>query len=81
MRDYRFTHKRFDTHDQIIKHDTGTLSGHSAKEVKHRAVRRFGLQAWNSWTCTAHGTFQRTHTPTPERPYRGVLTLEPIKME
>ena len=78
---YRCTHTRYDTHDTLIEHESVTLSGHTAKEVKHHAVRRFGLQAWNCWTCTANGTYQRTHTWTADRPYRGVLTLEPMKLE
>lgn len=81
LRPYRCTHTRYDDHDQPIEHDAVTLSGHTAKEVKHRAVKRFGLQAWESWTCTATGTYQRVHIWTPERPYRGILILEPTQLE
>ena len=78
---YRYTHKRFDTHEQPIAWDTGVISADTAEAVKDRLTERFGLQDWNGWTCTANGTHQRTHTPTPKRPYRGVLILEPIQLE
>ena len=80
-RHYRYTHKRFDTYEQPIAWDTGVISADTAEAVKDRLTERFGLQDWNGWTCTANGTHQRTHTPTPKRPYRGVLILEPIQLE
>lgn len=81
LRHYKATHTRIDDNDQPIQHDVVTLSGYTAKEVKHIAVRRFGLQSWEHWTCTAGGTFQRVHIRTDQRPYRGIMTLEPIKPE
>ena len=77
-RSFRYTHKRFDAHEQPIAWDAGVIS---TEAVKDRLTARFGLQDWNDWTCTANGTHQRTHTPTPARPYRGVLILEPIQLE
>lgn len=79
LRTYRYTHKRLGDHDRIITYNCGNITGHTAKEIKHRLVKRFGLQAWESWTCTVHGTYQKTHPWTPERPYRGLITVEPIK--
>ena len=78
---YKYTHKRFDAHEQPIAWDAGVITGDTAEAVKHRLVERFGLQDWNAWACTANCTYQRTHKPTPERPYRGFLTLEPIHLE
>ena len=80
-RSYRYTHKRFDTHEQPIAWDAGVISGETGEAVKDRLTERFGLKDWNAWTCTASGTFQRTHTPTPERPYRGVIIVERIKAD
>ena len=76
---YRCTYTSHDPQDRLLEHTVAILAGVSTETVKVRAGERFRLGDWNSWTCTAKGAFQRTHTPTPERPYRGILTLEPIE--
>ena len=81
MPDYRCTYTQHDTNDSLMEHTVAILAGVSSEAVKLRAGERFGLGDWNPWTCTADGAFQRTHTPTPERPYRGIITLEPIKKQ
>ena len=78
-RSYRYTHKRFDAQQQLICRDGGIITGTTPEAVKERLTARFGLQDWNCWTCTCDGTHQRTHTLTPQRPYRGVITVAPIK--
>ena len=76
---YRCIHKRYNDQNTLFRHDVVTLCGNTLKAVKDRAEQCFGLHDWNGWACTAKGTHQRTHTPSPECPYRGVLTLEPLK--
>ena len=81
MLHFRYTHTRSNREGERIAHDTGTIEGHTAKSVKHFLVRRFKLQTWGPWTCLPNGKYQRTHIWTPERPYRGIITVAPIEKE
>lgn len=78
LRAYQYTHTRYDHHDAVIQRDVGTIERWTTQTVKHAIVKRFGLQAWSPWSCLADGTYQRTHTWTEERPYRGIITVRPI---
>ena len=75
---FRYTHTRYNREGEVIADDTGTLKGYTPKAVKLALVKRFHLQAWSSWTHLPNGKYQRIHIWTPERPYRGSITLKPI---
>ena len=75
LRHFRYTHTRYNRENELISHDTGPISGHTDKSVKHALVKRFHLQTWDSWTCLPNGTYKRSHNCNQ---YRGIITVEPI---
>ena len=77
-RRYQFTQTRYDAHDSLILHEVGEVEGYTEKQIKISLVKRCGLQAWESWTCLADGTYQRVHIFNEDRPYRGIITVRPI---
>ena len=72
---FRYTHTRYNRENELISHDTGPISGNTAKSVKFALVKKFHLQAWDSWTCLPNGTYKRSHNCNQ---YRGIITIEPI---
>ena len=74
---FRYTHTRYDREGEILSHDTGPISGHTAKSVKHTLVKRFHLQAGGSWTCLPNGTHKRSYR-CPHTGERNSISLEPI---
>ncbi|MYC75407.1 hypothetical protein F4X10_06515 [Candidatus Poribacteria bacterium] len=59
---FRYTYNRYNRDGQILKHNTGTLSGHTVKSVRLTLVKRFRLQGTGgTWTALVNGTHKRSH--------------------
>ena len=66
-RRYQFTQTRYDVHDSVILHEVGEVEGCTENGKSRLALSKdAGLQAWESWTCLADGTYQRRITFSPK---------------
>ena len=74
MKRFRFTYTRCTQHGTILEHIVDTISGNTAKSVKHALVKRFGLQNWSPWRTIDRG-FVKHHNA---HNYRGKIILEVI---
>ena len=78
MKHFRYTHTRHNEQGTVLVHDVATLIG-TDREVKERLEARLALEDWTAWSYLPNGTHQRTHAPTPDRPYIGYLCVKPMQ--
>jgi len=76
MQHFRFTYTRCTPDGQMLEHIVETISGHTAKSVKHALNKRFALQNWTPWRQTADGGFVKTRTTYA---YRGKIIVETVR--